>query len=98
MCRDVRLLPFDFYLPEHNTCIEFDGEFHFKSWSKSKNSIRKYEDTKRRDKIKTEYCIKNSIRLIRIPYWESENIPTIMESILCTDPQTPEDLLGIPIR
>lgn len=29
-CKNVRTLPFDFYLPNYNTCIEFDGEQHFK--------------------------------------------------------------------
>lgn len=24
-CRDIRPLPFDFYLPKLNTCIEYDG-------------------------------------------------------------------------
>jgi len=28
-CRDVLPLPFDFYLPEYNTCIEYDGIQHF---------------------------------------------------------------------
>lgn len=27
-CKDIRCLPFDFYLPNHNTCIEYDGEQH----------------------------------------------------------------------
>ncbi|MGL4848542.1 MAG: hypothetical protein ACRC28_06385, partial [Clostridium sp.] len=29
-CRSKRELPFDFYLPEHNTCIEFDGGQHYR--------------------------------------------------------------------
>lgn len=28
-CKDQRPLPFDFYLPEYNTCIEYDGGQHF---------------------------------------------------------------------
>ena len=30
-CKDERLLPFDFYLPEYNTCIEIQGKQHYKS-------------------------------------------------------------------
>lgn len=30
-CRNILPLPFDFYLPDYNTCIEFDGIQHFKS-------------------------------------------------------------------
>ncbi len=60
-------LPFDFYLPEKNTCIEYDGEQHFVAISvfggeESLNSQRL------RDKIKDQYCEKNGIKLIRIPY------------------------------
>ena len=29
-CKDIRTLPFDFYLPDYNICIEYDGEQHFK--------------------------------------------------------------------
>lgn len=67
-CRDKLPLPFDFYLIEKNTCIEFDGIHHFKHmkhWGKehSKNRIRK-------DEIKNNYCIDKKIKLIRIKYDE----------------------------
>lgn len=32
-CRDILPLPFDFYLPHYNICIEYDGEQHFLSCS-----------------------------------------------------------------
>ncbi len=66
-CKDKRLLHFDFYLPEHNLCIEYDGEQHFKSFNYFGGAL-KLEKTKNRDKIKTEYCHKNNIRLLRIRY------------------------------
>ena len=37
-CRDKKPLKFDFYLPKHNVCVEFDGEQHFrpiKKWDKN---------------------------------------------------------------
>ena len=34
---------------------------------------------KERDRIKDEYCKKEGMALIRIPYWEKDN----MESFLC---------------
>lgn len=64
-CKDKRTLPFDFYLPELNTCIEYDGEQHFKSkeqWGGESGFI----DRQRKDEIKNEYCIKNNIKLIRL--------------------------------
>ena len=73
-CKNIFPLRFDFYLPKLNTCIEYDGKQHFepvKIWGGE--SHLKY--TKRNDKIKTDYCLNNHIRIIRIRYWETvENI------------------------
>ena len=33
------------------------------------------------DNLKNEYCIKNNIPLIRIPYWEKDNISEILTDI-----------------
>jgi len=66
-CRNERLLYFDFYLPDKNTCIEFDGKQHFESivyWGGEKH----FEIVKKCDKIKNDYCHNNSINLIRIKY------------------------------
>ncbi len=70
-CKNKRKLPFDFYLPEYNICIEFDGEQHFrehKIWGNDK-----LIKTKINDKIKNEYCLNNNIRLIRIKFDENIN-------------------------
>ncbi|MCB2315620.1 hypothetical protein [Clostridium tagluense] len=34
------------------------------------------------DKIKNNYCKDNNINLIRIPYWEKNNIEQILKSAL----------------
>lgn len=81
-CKNIKTLPFDFYLPEHNICIEYDGIQHFKevkNWGGKKG----YELIKERDKIKNEYCIKNDIKLIRIPYYVYSNIEEKLKEILC---------------
>lgn len=62
-CRDCRTLPFDFYLPSKNICIEVDGEQHNKE-----HSIYYSDKTVRHDGIKDEYCVENGIQLIRIPF------------------------------
>ena len=70
-CRSKQPLPFDFYLPEHNICIEFDGEQHFRPYRYSNNQEKnelKFKQTQTNDKIKDEYCHDNNIHLIRIPY------------------------------
>jgi len=66
-CKSVNLLPFDFYLKEFNVCIEYDGIQHFKS-VEFFGGVKRFNERIKNDKIKTEYCIKNNIRLIRIKY------------------------------
>ncbi len=59
-----RKLPFDFYLPKMNVAIEYDGQqHHVPVWGEEG-----FEKVKRNDKIKNQYCKKNGIKLIRIPY------------------------------
>ena len=71
-CKNVKTLPFDFYLPNHNICIEFDGHHHFKPVTFGGMSIERadkaFQILQVNDKIKTEYCSNNKINLIRIPY------------------------------
>jgi len=88
-CRNQYRLPFDFYLPDTNTCIEFDGSLHYIPWNKGERSIRKFEMTQTNDKIKTGYCNDNNIRLIRIPYWDQDKIHIILESALSEDGSSP---------
>ena len=69
-CKNERFLSFDFRLPNCNTCIEYDGEQHFKAVEHfgGEEGLKRRQEN---DKIKTDYCLKNHIRLIRIRYWES---------------------------
>ena len=60
-------LRFDFYLPDYNCCIEYDGEQHFKDTSGWFNHYS-FEKLKQRDDIKNKYCQNNNIKLIRISY------------------------------
>jgi hypothetical protein len=41
-----------------------------------------HERTKEHDKIKNRYCEENNINLLRIPYWETKNIETIINNCL----------------
>ena len=43
-----------------------------------KQSQEEFDTSIKRDKIKDDYCVKNNIKLIRIPYWEINNIETIL--------------------
>ena len=85
-CKDKRALPFDFYIPSLNICIEYDGEQHYnpvKFKNQSEEEIENnYKITVKHDNIKTQYCLDNDIKLIRIPYWEFDNIENILKQEL----------------
>lgn len=71
-CKNILSLSFDFYLPEYNICIEYDGIQHFESikyWGGDEN----LELRKLRDSIKNHYCLSNGIKLFRIRYDEDIN-------------------------
>jgi very-short-patch-repair endonuclease len=58
---------FDFYLPELDVIIEYDGEQHFHplNWFGGEEA---FKTQKLRDNQKDEYCKNNNIKLIRISY------------------------------
>ena len=71
-CKYKNKLPFDFYLPDYNTCIEYNGEQHYQvieGWG----GIDNFKLRQIRDKIKKEYCLINNIPLITISYKETFN-------------------------
>ena len=67
-CKNKQVLPFDFYLPNYNTCIEYDGVQHFKP-IKAFGGQKGFDLIKQNDLIKTNFCHENNISLIRIPYF-----------------------------
>lgn len=67
-CRDKRPLPFDFYLPDYNMCIEYQGEQHYDRNIQFMRNVSKYDYTVQHDKIKANYCKDNGIILEAIPY------------------------------
>lgn len=66
-CKDKRMLPFDFYLPDKNILIEYDGIQHYEVVNYFGGSDE-FESIKKRDNIKTAWAKNNNIKLIRIPY------------------------------
>ena len=71
-------MAYDFYLPDYNFLIEYDGEFHYKPIFNEK----KFEIEKIRDALKDEYAKKNHFYLLRIPYLEYENIEETIKNSL----------------
>jgi hypothetical protein len=60
-------LPFDFYIPSLNLCIEYDGLQHYQPVNRFGGEERlKYQQ--QCDDIKTNYCKDKGIKLLRITY------------------------------
>lgn len=75
--KGLKRYSFDFYLPDLNICVEYDGEYHFHSYERV-GGEEGLEKRKKRDTIKNVFCQKNNITLIRIPYWEFDSIEKVL--------------------
>lgn len=80
-CRYINPLYFDFYLPDYDTCIEFDGEQHYKPVLKF-GGVEEFNKQIKRDKTKNNWCSHNNINLIRIRYNEVNKIKYILQEKL----------------
>lgn len=75
-CRNKSLLRFDFYVK--GTLIELDGQQHFKSINHF-GGTEALKQTQQNDQIKNDYAASKGIKLIRIPYWDYNNIEEILD-------------------
>lgn len=65
-------LYFDFYIPQKNILIEYDGEQHFfDTFQHGEEALKNYQEN---DEIKNRYCKEHNIKLIRVPYTDYKNI------------------------
>lgn len=78
-CKYKKRLPFDFYIPSKNTCIEYDGQQHFEEGCFGMDEDE-FKEIQLKDSLKTQYCKDNGIQLVRIPYWEFDNIEKILKT------------------
>jgi hypothetical protein len=72
-CKYKNLLPFDFYLPDYNICIEFNGSQHYEP-IKFFGGKKIFDEQVIRDEIKIKYCKNNNIPLIIIKHNENPTI------------------------
>lgn len=81
-CKYKRELPFDFYLPNYNTCIEYQGAQHYKPINFGGFDLKivkkNFNEQIVRDSIKKDFCNQNNIILLEIPYWDFNNISDIL--------------------
>ena len=81
-CKHNDLLSFDFYLPEYNICIEYDGIQHYEFCDYFYKDVETFNDRQLKDKIKDNYCFVKKIKLVRIPYYEYNKITVILHNII----------------
>jgi very-short-patch-repair endonuclease len=63
-CTNIRKLSFDFYLPDYDLLIEYDGYTHKRAWFSNNERLQK---TIKNDKIKNNFVKKHKkLKLIRI--------------------------------
>lgn len=86
-CLYIEKLSFDFYLPEYNTCIEFDGIQHFESVCHFGGDVA-FEIGQIKDKIKNDFCENKTIKLIRISYKQIDKIKEILWEQLLKNKQS----------
>jgi very-short-patch-repair endonuclease len=78
-CRNLIRLSFDFYLPEYNILIEYDGIQHFEPIDYF-GGMKSFILQQKRDRIKTEFAKANDMKLIRIAY--NENVEEKLNEML----------------
>ena len=65
---------------------EYDGLGHFEpinfGGKREEEVIEIFKEGQIRDQIKNKYCKDNNITLIRIPYWDFDNIENILKEHL----------------
>jgi very-short-patch-repair endonuclease len=86
--KDKKHLPYDFYLPDFNLIIEYQGRQHF---STSKSSMFRKDATSqpRRDAIKRKYALSNGFKYLEIEAQKSGEIEAILKGKL-------EEITGAP--
>ena len=71
------LLRFDFavFKGKQLVClIEFDGKQHFHRVPYFQKTISEFKQTQEWDRRKNAYCLRKKIPLIRVPYWDYDNL------------------------
>ena len=72
---------FDFYLPQLNIIIEYDGEQHFQRIPFFHKTEEDFNERVMDDIHKLNYCMTNSIKLIRISYNEKDIIGQLTKGL-----------------
>lgn len=75
-------LRFDFYLPDFDLLIEYQGHHHYRPINKYKRAKVSHEKTVIHDKIKSEYVKNKNLKLVCIPYTLYDQLDSLMIKII----------------
>lgn len=81
-CISKRKLPFDFFLPDYNTLIEFNGIQHYAYVPYIHKNINRFNSQVSRDEIKQQFAKHHHIPLLIISYKNINKINTILQETL----------------
>ena len=76
------LLSYDFYLPQYNLLIEYQGKQHEKFVERFHKSEEDFIIQKEHDRRKKKYTKDNNIELLEIWYYDYENIEKVLDNII----------------
>jgi len=76
------LLSYDFYLPNENLLIEYQGKQHTEFVKMMHGTQERFERQKEHDRRKEQYTIDNNINFLAIHYWDDKNIEKILRKEL----------------
>ena len=74
-------LSYDFYLPDYNLLIEFQGKQHYKSVDYF-GGDESFKIQQEHDRRKRQYAKINNYYLLEIPYWNYQDIDTMLDYTL----------------
>ena len=77
-CKDIKPLPFDFYIPSKNLLIEYQGEQHYRRTDAYWGGKEGLKKQRHHDWIKRKFAKDKGIELLVIPYWNFNKINDIL--------------------
>jgi len=78
-CKNINCLPFDFYLPDFNICIEYNGKQHYEPVDYF-GGVETFNYILNNDKIKKLFCENSNIKYVEISY-KDKNIDEIIKNL-----------------
>lgn len=68
------LYRYDFYLPDFNILLEYNGEQHYSYTKKFFQKKSDFLKAQERDRRKISYALAHNMKIYCIPFWEEKNI------------------------